>query len=312
MKRKAIRYDPYNDFYLLLGIASDADTEAVQRAFRQRAKSVHPDLNQARQEWANEQFRLISEAHAILSDRALRLQYDRQRRRFHPDDQYISDDFWTRSHATPGETTPPPDFSQGFERWKRGFNYASPRVVYAAAFRNLMKGPYRYLVYLMGALFMVNVVLIALGTFGRFETVRAAPTATASLEAPVFVISTPQKTPAPDPSCANPDVTITSPEPEAALNFDAFDIVGSASPADFGYYTVEIEYLKGGEDSGDTPSTSLWVLRTPVTEPVREGILVKGARIANVFEGRYVLRLQVILRDGSALPPCEVIIRRKR
>lgn len=311
MKRKAIRYDPYNDYYLLLGVASDVDTEAIQRAFRQRAKSVHPDLNQARQEWANEQFRLISEAHAILSDRALRLQYDRQRRRFYPDDQYISDDFWTRSHANPGET-PPPDFSQGFERWKKSARSTSSRAIYASAFRNLMKGPYRYLVYLMGVLLTANAVLIILGVWGRLETVRAAPTATVSFESPVFVISTPQKTPAPLPSCANPDVTITSPEPETALNFDAFDIVGSASPADFGYYTVEIEYLKGSEDSGDTSSASLWVLRTPVTEPVREGILVKGARIANVFEGRYVLRLQVILRDGRALPPCEVIIRRKR
>ncbi len=85
-KRKQIRYDRHHDLYEILGIQATADAEAIQRAFRQRAKAVHPDRNPDQVEWANDQFRRLNDAYAILNDALSRAEYDRQRRRFHPDE----------------------------------------------------------------------------------------------------------------------------------------------------------------------------------------------------------------------------------
>jgi len=61
-------------FYGVLGIATDADCTQVKTAFRNLAKSCHPDLR-----GGNEQrFREISLAYATLTDPARRAAYDAQ------------------------------------------------------------------------------------------------------------------------------------------------------------------------------------------------------------------------------------------
>ena len=64
------------DYYEILGVARDASDNDLKRAYRQLAMQYHPDKNQG-DKTAEERFKQISEAYAILSDPDKRAQYDR-------------------------------------------------------------------------------------------------------------------------------------------------------------------------------------------------------------------------------------------
>ncbi|MDE2517739.1 MAG: J domain-containing protein [Rhodospirillales bacterium] len=64
--------DPYD----ILGVARDADAQALRTAYRQLAKAHHPDLNPG-DKAAEERFKAISAAHALLSDAEQRAKFDR-------------------------------------------------------------------------------------------------------------------------------------------------------------------------------------------------------------------------------------------
>ena len=63
------------DFYEILGVPRDADTETIQRAYRRLARKYHPDINPDPS--AEERFKEISEAYDVLSDPETRARYDR-------------------------------------------------------------------------------------------------------------------------------------------------------------------------------------------------------------------------------------------
>lgn len=62
------------DYYEVLGVARDADQKVIKDAFRQLALKYHPDRNKAPE--AEEKFKEIAEAYAILSDPDKRAKYD--------------------------------------------------------------------------------------------------------------------------------------------------------------------------------------------------------------------------------------------
>jgi len=64
------------DFYELLGVSRTASAEEIKKAYRQRARELHPDAN-AGDEQAAEQFKEVSRAYAVLSDDDQRQRYDR-------------------------------------------------------------------------------------------------------------------------------------------------------------------------------------------------------------------------------------------
>jgi curved DNA-binding protein len=64
-----------DDYYKTLGIEKTADPEAVKKAYRKLALKYHPDRNPNNRE-AEEKFKKISEAYAVLSDAEKRKQYD--------------------------------------------------------------------------------------------------------------------------------------------------------------------------------------------------------------------------------------------
>ncbi|MFH0900868.1 MAG: DnaJ domain-containing protein [Pseudomonadota bacterium] len=70
--------EPNRDCYRTLGVTCDAPPEAVKRAFRTLARELHPDRNPGSKE-AEERFKGIVEAYAILSDPTTRFEYDRGR-----------------------------------------------------------------------------------------------------------------------------------------------------------------------------------------------------------------------------------------
>ena len=62
------------DYYQLLGIARDASSDDVQKAFRQLARKFHPDVNKA--PGAEDKFKQLNEAHEVLKDPEKRRLYD--------------------------------------------------------------------------------------------------------------------------------------------------------------------------------------------------------------------------------------------
>jgi len=63
------------DFYELLGVARDADASDIKRAYRKKARELHPDVNDEPD--AEARFRRVTEAYEVLSDDGRRSTYDR-------------------------------------------------------------------------------------------------------------------------------------------------------------------------------------------------------------------------------------------
>ena len=63
------------DFYELLGVARDCDASEIKRAYRRKARELHPDVND--EPGAEESFRRVTEAYEVLSDDQRRATYDR-------------------------------------------------------------------------------------------------------------------------------------------------------------------------------------------------------------------------------------------
>ncbi|WP_431682623.1 DnaJ C-terminal domain-containing protein [Kitasatospora sp. KL5] len=62
------------DYYDILGVPHDADRETVKRAFHDLARKYHPDLSTRSD--AQERFKEVAEAYAVLSDPDRRADYD--------------------------------------------------------------------------------------------------------------------------------------------------------------------------------------------------------------------------------------------
>ena len=67
---------PPRDYYEVLGVARDAGEADMKKAFRQLAMQFHPDRNPGDKQ-AEDKFKEVNEAYAVLSDPDKRAQYDR-------------------------------------------------------------------------------------------------------------------------------------------------------------------------------------------------------------------------------------------
>ncbi len=64
------------DYYEILGVEKDADTNTIKRAYRKLAMKYHPDRNEG-DDTAAEKFREATEAYEVLTDESKRSRYDR-------------------------------------------------------------------------------------------------------------------------------------------------------------------------------------------------------------------------------------------
>ena len=63
------------DYYEILDVQRDASPEQLKTAFRRLARQYHPDVNDSPN--AEESFKELNEAYAVLSDDQRRSAYDR-------------------------------------------------------------------------------------------------------------------------------------------------------------------------------------------------------------------------------------------
>ncbi len=294
-----LRYEPDNDYYLLLGVPATASAEEIQRAFRRLAKELHPDHNLDRSGWATAAFQAINEAYAVLSDPALRRQYDTLRwphaRPASPAGSDGSAPRWDQPYARPRPSPP------------RSTAPATPWGALVA----LLRGPFGY-IYLFVALLLLMLVVsyAALTQFAWY--VRTS--ATVTLLAPVLT-STPGVIASPTPAgptlaaptCGNPRVTISEPADGARVP-SLGAVYGSADPPGFQEYRLELAYL-GGSQADPTVVSPEWVLLGPPSrQPVSAGVLAEPVDFGPLEPGVYRLRLTVQLDDGTVLPPCERVV----
>jgi molecular chaperone DnaJ len=64
------------DFYDVLGVSRQASADEIKKAYRRRARELHPDANPGDEE-AAEQFKRVAHAYEVLSDDEQRARYDR-------------------------------------------------------------------------------------------------------------------------------------------------------------------------------------------------------------------------------------------
>jgi len=64
------------DYYQILGVPRNATNDEIKKAYRKLAMQYHPDRNPGKEKWANDKFKEINEAYAILGDPEKRSQYD--------------------------------------------------------------------------------------------------------------------------------------------------------------------------------------------------------------------------------------------
>ena len=96
------RFD--RDYYGLLEVSPEATEEDIRRAYRRQALRWHPDRNAGRAD-AEERFKAISEAYAVLSNGGRRRAYDRARQAgrasdFQPTREDLFRDLFSDPHAS--------------------------------------------------------------------------------------------------------------------------------------------------------------------------------------------------------------------
>ncbi len=112
----------YQDYYQILGVKREATPKEIKAAYRRLARQWHPDLHTGKEKKeAEEKFKLINEAYAVLSDPEKRSRYDRlganwqAGQDFQPPPDMDGIRFYTSAGFQPGGSGDLGDFSDFFK-----------------------------------------------------------------------------------------------------------------------------------------------------------------------------------------------------
>ncbi len=91
----------YKDYFKILGVERNADSDLIKRAFRKLARQYHPDVNPG-DKAAESKFKEISEAYEVLSDKEKRTRYEQFGR------------YWSQPEASGGRSSAGSGFDVDF------------------------------------------------------------------------------------------------------------------------------------------------------------------------------------------------------
>jgi len=186
------KYDPFNDYYVILGVNPSASPEQIQSAFRERAKAVHPDRNADPQ--AKELFQRLNEAYDILTDPQRRAEFDRQRA------------------------------AAGFGPRYTGPNFRRNGPLWRAVIFGLWRGPYRVVFLILIAIMALNAGFILFTSVNLSGNASPADSNATSSPLPIVPLPGPQR---PASSDCPANARIDSPADNTTLS-GTFAIAGNA------------------------------------------------------------------------------------
>ncbi len=136
MAHRRLHYDPYRDYFIILGISPYATSEEIQHAYRKRAKALHPDRNPAPD--ATLQFQLLNEAYEVLKNAETRYLYGALRNRAHGlRFEMPSEMLWPKRNPVTGHR----------QHWR-------------AVLSGLLTGPYRAVYMVLGVVSIASLSLL--------------------------------------------------------------------------------------------------------------------------------------------------------
>jgi len=132
------------DYYEILGVPRNATQEEIKRAYRRLVLKYHPDRNKSKE--AEEKFKEINEAYAVLSDPEKRRQYDAMGAAFH--ERYTTEDIFRgfdigdlfKDLGFDTEDFFSYIFGRGARTTRRGYTYTDP-FSYVRTRHAPVKGP---------------------------------------------------------------------------------------------------------------------------------------------------------------------------
>jgi curved DNA-binding protein CbpA len=120
----------YIDYYSILGVGKEASAEEIKRAYRQKARKLHPDLNPDDKE-AHRKFQLLNEANEVLSDPEKRAKYDKYGENWKHGEEYEKAQQQTGYTFYTGDDFSDSDFSDFFRSmFGGGFTQREDRPVF--------------------------------------------------------------------------------------------------------------------------------------------------------------------------------------
>jgi hypothetical protein len=281
-RRGRVRYDPVNDYYLILGVGPAATRDEIQSAFRRRAKQLHPDRNP---DWqATAQFQRLSEAYNVLGDPASRAQYDTLRE--------------FRGAQNDGFNAPPaPKPASLFERpnWR-------------VLIPGLWNGPYRYVVVVLILVVMLNIVLVVATNQNRSVDASLPPSL-----APLF-LDTPTETATETPvapnlpflaQCGSGDQVLASIDNAVSVK-SGFTVFAPAK----GMYQLDWALIVQDTNGNIEPFKWAW-LSGPSTIPATN-VIVNSGQMSSFLTAlprpsQVVLRLTFLPTDNQPVQQCEIV-----
>ncbi len=96
----------YKDYYQIIGVPRDASADDIKRAYRKKARKLHPDVNKT--PGAEARFKELGEAYEVLKDPVKRAAYDRLGSNWKEGQDFRPPPDWNAGVETPG------GFGRGF------------------------------------------------------------------------------------------------------------------------------------------------------------------------------------------------------